>query len=128
MEFNDATIEGDGDHTPMMVVLHYDNFQYHRSQNCIEAFNTLMQYCFIFPSRLVALKQVNGQPGKNIACNLHMEHLNREAKLFMGANQSVARIECALKPLITAMENFSSRFLQNQAITSESQVTKTFRQ
>lgn len=122
MEFNDAIKEGDGDRilrcwSYFMIIFKTTD----RRNYCIEAFNMLMQYHFIFPPRLAAqLKwnrtvNVHGRPGKNIACDLHMEHLNREAKSFMGGlganicNQSVTRIGRALKPLITAMENFDKQ-------------------
>ena len=50
----------------------------------------LLQYHFIFPSRLAAKLEwsrtadVHGWPGKNVACELHMEHLNKDAKSHMG--------------------------------------------
>jgi len=119
MEFNDAIKEGDGDH--ILRCWSYFMIIFRSTDRCIEAFNMLVQYHFIFPSRLAAqLKwsrtvNVHCRPGMNVACDLHMEHLNKDTKSYMGGlganicDQSVTRIGRALKPMITAMENFDRK-------------------
>ena len=55
---------------------------------------------------------VHGLPGHNVSCDLHMEHLNREAKasiVGLGPNKSqkaIRRTGKALGPLTETLENF----------------------
>ena len=57
-----------------------------RTNYSIEALTLLSHYYLILPPRLAEqLKwsrfvNTHGLPGHNISCDLHMEHLNREAK------------------------------------------------
>ena len=87
MEFADAIREGDGGRILrcwryFLVVFKVAG----RKNYSIEAFNLLSQHNFIFSERmhmqLLWNRTVNvyGRPGKNVPCDLHMEHLNRECK------------------------------------------------
>ena len=91
MEFRDAIREGDG-----LRILRCWRFflpifkATNRTNYSIEAFTLLSQYHFLFSERLkhqlIWSRTVNtqGKPGKNIPCDLHMEHINRECKTAMG--------------------------------------------
>ena len=52
----------------------------------LEAFNLLAQYHFIFSERMAhqliwsRTINVHGKPGRNVPCDLHMEHLNKKCK------------------------------------------------
>ena len=77
---------------------------YYLNLQAIEAFVLLAQEKFLQSPRIaLQLKwsrtiNTHGKPGKNIPCDLHMEHLNHEAKnafIGLGSNitdQSVKRI------------------------------------
>ena len=95
-EFQDAIREGDG-----LRVLRVWKFLLlvfkasHKVNYSIEAFNLLAQYYILLPPRLgqqlIWSRFINthGQPGKNIPCDLHLEHLNRALKTAicgLGAN------------------------------------------
>lgn len=96
MEFNDAVREGDGER--IMRCWRYFLLIFKVSGNnnyAIEAFTLLSQYTFILsPRSAMQLKwnrtvNVHGRPGKNVSCDLHLEHLNREAKnslMGLGSN------------------------------------------
>ena len=55
---------------------------------------------------------IHGRPGKNVSCDLHMEHLNREAKnqiSGLGSNitdASVTRVGNALGEVVLTLEQF----------------------
>jgi len=57
-----------------------------RTSNSFEAFTLLAQYHFLLSPRaamqLIWNRTINvhGYAGRNVSCDLHMEHLNREAK------------------------------------------------
>ena len=103
MEFNDAVREGDGSRILrcwrfFLLVFKATN----RKNYAIEAFVLLAQYQFLLSPRLAyQLKwnrtvNVHGRPGKNISCDLHMEHLNRACKdaiSNLGANVTDSGIE-----------------------------------
>ena len=84
----------------------------------IEAFTLLAQYQFMFTEQMQLqllwnrTVSVHGQPGKNISCDLHMEHLNRECKTSiagLGANITDAAIQHVGKSLYTSstiLDNF----------------------
>jgi len=84
MEFNDEIREGDEDRilrcwSYFMIIFKSTD----RRNYCIETFNMLVQYHFIFLSRLAQLKwsrtvNVHGRPGKNVACDY------KDAKSYMG--------------------------------------------
>jgi L1 cell adhesion molecule like protein len=105
MEFGDAVREGDG--TRILRCWRYFLLLFKasdRTNYSIEAFTLLAQYEYLLSPRMaMQLKwsrkvNVHGRPGKNIAADLHMEHLNRECKSSLsglGANitdHSVLRI------------------------------------
>ena len=68
------------------------------------AFNLIAQYTFLLsPREAMQLKwnrtvNTHGRPGKNVSCDFHLEHLNKEAKQsLMGigsnfTNQAVIRM------------------------------------
>ena len=91
MEFADAVREGDGERILrcwryLLLVFKASG----RTNYSIEAFTLLSQYHFLFSERmrmqLIWSRTVNvhGRLGKNIPCDLHMEHLNRECKSSIG--------------------------------------------
>ena len=98
LEYKDAIREGDGER--VMKIWKYLLLLFKasgRTNYSIEALTLLSQYYLILPSRLAEqLKwsrfvNTTGLPGHNISCDLHMEHLNREAKTAikgLGANKS----------------------------------------
>jgi len=112
MEFNDAVKEGDGERilTCWKYMLMYFKVS-HKTKYSIEAFNLLAHYYYIYSERLCRQLlwsrtiNVHGKPGKNIAMDLHMEHLNREFKTVvshLGPNTlgpSLQRTGKALKVL-----------------------------
>lgn len=87
MELCDGIREGDGERIIrcwrfLMLIFKASN----RTNYSIEAFTLLVQEKFIFSPRMAAqLKfsrtvNTHGRAGKNVPCDLHMEHLNRECK------------------------------------------------
>ena len=87
IEFNDAIREGDGDRICKCWQFFLPIFKSTRQKNyAIEAFTLLAQLNFLFAPRMATqLKwshtiNTHGRPGKNISCDLHMEHLNRLCK------------------------------------------------
>ena len=103
LEFVDAIINGDGSR----IFRCWEFFlSYFKSSNrvnySIEAFILSAQEKYLFSSRMsMQLKwsqtvNVHGRQGKNISCDLHMEHLNRECKDAMrelGTNLNNASIK-----------------------------------
>ena len=119
MEFNDAIREGDG--TRIIRCWRYFLFLFKansRSNYAIESFTLLTQFDFLLPHRLARQlawsRTVNthGRPGKNISCDLHMEHLNREAKnqiSGLGSNItdiSVTRVGKSLGEVVLILQQF----------------------
>lgn len=119
LEFSDSIQEGDGDRILrcwryMMVLFKATN---HKNY-AIEAFTLLAQEKFLQSPRVAQqLKwsrtiNTHGKPGKNIPCDLHMEHLNREAKnAFMGlgsniTDKAVKRIGRCLGVTVEILDNF----------------------
>lgn len=87
IEFNDGIREGDGNRICrcwqfLMLIFKATG----RKNYSVEAFTLLAQLNLIFSPRMAAqLKwsrtvNVHGRPGRNIPCDLHMEHLNRVCK------------------------------------------------
>ena len=85
--FNDSIKEGDGNR----ILTYYKYFllvyKAGKCHNyCKEVINLLLQYNFLFTERQAQqLKwcrtvNISGKPGKNIPCDLHIEHLNRRLK------------------------------------------------
>ena len=73
----------------------------------------------------------HGLPGRNIAADLHMEHLNRackEAIKGLGANKtekSITRIGKAIGPLVDIQANFDHSVLGKEAKASRRKVTSS---
>ena len=80
MEFTDGIREGDGNRN-IRCWRYFLPILY-----SVEAFVLLSQYKFLFTPRMAAqLKwsrtiNTHGRIGKNISCDLHMEHSNRDVK------------------------------------------------
>ena len=123
MEFIDGIREGDGNRIIrcwryMMMMFRASE----RKNYAIEASIMQVQYEFQFTPRMsMQLKwnrtvNIHGQPGKNISSDLHTEHLNRDAKMWMagmGSNiteELVKRVACAMKPLRLATQAFDKEF------------------
>lgn len=94
-EFNDAIREGDGEWILrcwkfLLLIFRASG----RTNYAIEAFHLLAQYKFILTScmatQLKWSRAVNtlGRPGKNMSCDLPMEHLNRIVKSSMSELRS----------------------------------------
>ena len=98
LNFKDAVKEGDGERVVRMWKYFLLLFRATRHTNyAMEALMLLMQCFVILPPNLAEqLKwcrfvNVHGQSGRNISCDLHMEHLNRIAKTAiegLGANKT----------------------------------------
>ena len=112
LEFQDAIKHGDGDCD--MIVWKYLLLLFKASKRTNYALTYLAQYYLIFPPRLT--EQLNGQfvnmhglPGRNVSCDLPMEHLNREVKTAikgLGANKSLLRTGKAVGVLTDKFTNF----------------------
>ena len=106
-EVNDGIREGDG----YRILCYWHYFLLHfkvsnRKNYSLEAFNFLAQYCFLLSPRMAmqllwnCTINVHGYRGRNVPCDLHMEHLNLEAKnsiTGLGSNitdESVIRFGC----------------------------------
>ena len=120
-EFNDAVHEGDG--TRIIRCWRYFLLLFranNRSNYAIEAFVVLFQFDFLLPPRLarqLALSRTintHGRAGKNVSCDLHMEHLNREAKNVLsglGSNitdAAVIRVGKALGEIVQILHQFDT--------------------
>ena len=121
MEFNDAIREGDGDRICRCWKFFMPIFKASKRKNyAIESFILLAQLNFLLTPRMAAqLKwsrtiNIHGKPGKNIPCDLHMEHLNRLCKSSiagLGSNVSdkaVLRIGKCLGEISKITESFDS--------------------
>lgn len=91
MEFADATREGDGGRILRCYRFFLPLFKASKRKNySIDALNLLLQHDYVFSPRLreqlLWSRTVNmhGKPGRNIPCDLEMEHLNRICKTAMG--------------------------------------------
>lgn len=101
-EFVDAVREGDGSRIMRCWRYLFLVFKENgRSNYSTEAFTLLAQHTFLLsPRQSQQLMQsrfvnVHGKPGRNISCDLHMEHLNRLLKTCistLGANKTPAAI------------------------------------
>ena len=116
-EFNDGVREGDGDRVWKYLLLLF--CPHSRIKYALEAL-TLQLQCNGLPkdiaedikwSRFVNAKRGRG---RNISCDLHMEHLNRELKTAisgLGANitkSSVSRSAKCLRTILEVCDNFDS--------------------
>ena len=119
MEFLDGICEGDG----QRIIRCWRYFLLlFKAANCvnysIEAFSLLVHYQFLLPPRIAmqlmwsCTVNTHGRPGKNIPCDLHMEHLNREAKKCitgLGANitdEAVQRIGRSIGHIVKVLKHF----------------------
>ena len=119
MEFNDAIREGDGERIircwRYFLLLYKANG---RTNYSVEAFILLAQHDFLLSPRMAMQLSWNrtinthGCNGKNIAADLHMEHLNRKAKDFLsglGSNitdEAVQRIGRSLRQTMKVLKIF----------------------
>ena len=121
LEFKDAIRHGDGDRD--FIVWKYFLLLFKaskRSNYSIEAFTLLSQYHLILAPHLAEqLKwsrfiNTHGLLGHNTSCDLHMEHLNREAKTAidgLGANKSqkaIQRTGKAIGTLTSTLNKFDA--------------------
>ncbi len=114
VQFCDAVKEGDGDR--VIRVWKYLMLLYRASKRinyAFEAFTLLLEYhVSLAPQFAEQLKwsrfiNVHGRPGRNISCDLHMEHLNRIAKTAvdgLGANKTEKAIDRVGKTVGTLTE------------------------
>ena len=120
-ELVDAVREGDG-----VRVLRWWRFMLlifkatGRKNYCTEAFILLAQYQYLLSEReqqqLLYSRFINthGEPGKNISCDLFMEHLNRLLKgaiQALGANKTpkaITRLGKCIAPLGEILDNFDT--------------------
>ena len=120
-EFNDAIREGDGRRIHrcwkffLPIIKACDRKNY-----ALEAFKLLCQYHFWFTERmafqLMWSRTINttGKPGKNISCDLHMEHLNRNVKSAIAglssnvSEESVQRVGKCIKAINEILNTFDT--------------------
>lgn len=91
MEFIDSIREGDGERILRCWRFFLPLFKACGRKNyAVEAFNFLFQYEYVFTPRMKEqllwdrTVNIHGKPGKNVAMDLHMEHINRACKEAMG--------------------------------------------
>ena len=119
MEFNDGIREGDGERIIRCWRYFLPIFKHEGRKNyAIEAFTLLVQHDFLFTPRMAAQLKWNrtvntqGRTGKNVSCDLHMEHLNRELKTSLaglGANvndQTILRAGRSLQKHLRIIQQF----------------------
>ena len=121
MEFVDGIHEGDGER--ILRCWRYFLLLFRatgRKNYAVEAFTLLTQYHFLYTERmqmqLLWSRTVNihGRQGKNVPCDLHMEHLNRECKgsiSGLGANitdNAIKRVGKSLRSSSKILENFDA--------------------
>ena len=120
MEFVDAIREGDGSRLIRCwkyFLLHFKVS--HRTNYAVEAFVLLAhQKFFLSPRMAMQLTwnrtvNIHGSHGKNVPCDLHMEHLNKEAKQRLAGlgsnitNESVSRVGRSIKITIEITKQFA---------------------
>ena len=121
LEFKDSIKEGDGDRVMRVRKYFFLLFKVSGRKNyAIEAFTLLSQYHLILPPRLAEQVKwcrfinTQGLPGHNISCDLHLEHLNRVAKIAidgLGSNKTdkaIQRIGRAVGTVKDTLINFDS--------------------
>ena len=126
MNFKDAIREGDGDRILMCwkYLLHLFRVSNRRNYS-FEVFSMLYSYYYILSPRqsqqLLWSRSVNihGQQGRNVACDLHMEHLNhvcKEAIKGVGANKTsktIQRVGKVVGVLADVTKNFDESVLHH---------------
>ena len=103
LNFKDAVREGDGERVIRMWKYLLLIFRATAHTNyAMEALTLLLQSCIILPPNLAEqvkwcrFVNVHGQCGRNISCDLHMEHLNRVVKTAiegLGANKTEKAVQ-----------------------------------
>lgn len=103
LNYKDAIREGDGERVLLSWKYLLPLFRVTNRRNyTVEVFNTLYSYYFTLSPRqahqLIWSRFVNvhGLKGRNVACDIHMEHLNRvckEAIKGVGANKTLQAIQ-----------------------------------
>ena len=122
LEYSDAIREGDGGRVLRCWKYLLPIFAAAGNRNyACEAANLLVQHFYTLSPRLSAqliwsrFINVHGRPGKNIAGDLHMEHLNKIAKeaiLFQGANKTtkaMLRIGHTIGTLSPVLDQFDAQ-------------------
>jgi L1 cell adhesion molecule like protein len=120
-EYIDTVRESDGDRIMCVWKFLLPLFRSTgRTNYSLEAFTLLAQYYYLLSPRMATQlawsRTVNthGRPGKNISCDLHLEHLNREVKNAFGGlssnitEQSVKRIGKSIKGLSNVTRCFDN--------------------
>jgi L1 cell adhesion molecule like protein len=119
MEFNDSIREGDGDRIIRCWKFLLPLFKSTgRTKYSVEAVTLLAQYYYLFSPRMAAQMawsrtiNTHGRTGKNISCDLHLEHLNRVAKNALGGLQSNVTEKSVerIGKTVGGMSNLSRRF------------------
>ena len=118
-EFRDAIKEGDGDRVLRCYRYMLPMFKGARRNNCsIESLNFIIQCDYSLPPRQAAellwsrFINTHGVPGRNIANDLHMEHLNRLVKTSikgLGSNKTekaISTVGKALGVVAPVLHNF----------------------
>ena len=110
-EFNDSVKEGDGDRVYHVLMLIFRLFG--RNNYALEALNLQLQCHGLAPnvseikwSRFVNSK---GGLGRNVSCDLHIEHLNRSLKQAisaLGSNNTQKSVSKCLHTVIEVWDNF----------------------
>ena len=122
MEFIDGVKEGDGER--IIRCLRYFLLLFKatgRENYSIEAFTLLAKYHFLYSERMrmqlmwSRTVNVHGRTGKNISCDLDMEHLNRECKCSIGSSiganitdTAIQRVGGSLRSSTQIIQNFDS--------------------
>ena len=122
LNFKDAVREGDGERVLRMWKYFLLLFRATKHTNYAMEALTLLTQCFVtLPENLAEqikwsrFINVHGQLGRNISCDLHMEHLNRVAKTAidgLGANkteQAIVRIGRCVGKIVSVLENFDKQ-------------------
>ena len=132
-EFQDAIREGDGERVLrvwkfLLIIFKASN----KVNYSIEALNFLAQYYILLPPRLrqqlIWSRFINthGKQGKNIPCDLHLEHLNRSLKTTicnLGPNvvpKAIQRASRCIGDVISACHNYDRLCGIHPASTSHS--------
>ena len=99
LEYCDAVREGDGERLFRCYRYLLPIFMASGSRNySCEVFNMLYQLAYVLPPNIASelmwgrFINTHGCGGKNICIDLHMEHLNRIAKVGLGSNKTKAAI------------------------------------
>ena len=136
--YKDAVKEGDGQRVKVCWKYLLPIFKASDKRNYSgEVLRMLYSYYYTLSPRqarqLLYSRFVNihGVPGRNIAADLHMEHLNRACKdsiRGLGANKtekSITRIGKAIGPLMSITSNYDSSVLSKETKSSRRKVASS---